>query len=124
MFTICINAMKNSVNSLIVFVCVYLDSDILLFYENNCNTHQVSPDICNLGTVTYGDFVLFIYDIINHYFTSIRNHYFWGQIEKRRRENEREREGIYLRERERGERQTEIFSRHYSVGRNYLVNIK
>lgn len=100
MFTICINTIKNSVNSLIMFVCVYLDSDILLFYENGSNTHQVSPDNCNLGTVTYGDSVLFIYDIIHHYVTSIRNHCFGGQMEKRRRENERERENFTERETE------------------------
>lgn len=101
MFTICINTIKNSVNSLIMFVCVYLDSDILLFYENGSNTHQVSPDNCNLGTVTYGDSVSFIYDIIHHYVTSIRSHCFGGQMEKRRRENEREREFHWERDRDR-----------------------
>lgn len=78
MFTICINTIKNLVNSLIMIVCVDLDYGILLFYENGSNNHQMSPDICNLGTVTYGDFVLFIYDKIHQYVTSIRNHYFGG----------------------------------------------
>lgn len=108
-----------------MIVCVDLDYGILIFYENGSNNHQMSPDICNLGTVTYGDFVLFIYDKIHQYVTSIRNHYFWGQMEKRGRERDftkRERERIFQWERE--ERETEIFSRHYSVARNYLVNIK
>lgn len=74
----------------------------------------MSPDICNLGTVTYGDFDLFIYDIINHYVTSIRNHYFGGANGKKT-ERERERERISLRDKEReweGDRETEIFRRH------------
>lgn len=52
-----------------MIVCVYIDYDILLFNENGSNTHQESPDICNLGTVTYGDFVLLIYDKIHQYVT-------------------------------------------------------
>lgn len=123
MFTICINTIKNSVNSLIMFVCVYLHYDMLLFYENGSNTHQVSPDICNLGTVTYGDFVLFIYDIINHYVTSIRNHYFGGQMEKDGKRT-RERERISLREREtKRERGRETERQRYLGDTNQLLEI-
>lgn len=107
-----------------MFVCVYLDSDILLFYGNGSNTHQVSTDMCNLGTVTYGDFVLFIYDIINHYVTSIRNHYFGRQIVKRRRANERERENFTEREREtKRERKRETERQGYLADTNQLLEI-
>lgn len=94
-----------------MFVCVYLDSDILLFYDNGSNNIQMSPDICKLGSVTYGDFVLFIYDKIHQYVTSIRNHYFGGQMEKRGRKRfhrERERERIFHWERGEGDRDRDI----------------